>query len=255
MAAPVENVTEFSRIRLQDGINALDESSDAGKALSSVLDETLKQPGVQRIYTSHEIEDPANLWLFVDWETSEHRNNYRKSEEYASHVKVIGAYRNTESTAKDFSKLVDIYSSPEDVLDSKGSRVTEVLIAYFPHDYDADSRSTAMKRVGEFVADGLKASPDWRGISCGWSVDNDVPVRGDESQSGVAFVSFIAWPSVEAHLKFRETEAFKSTIHHLREIPGLVKLSAFHVSCKSKAAEGQPKPCANEYHQHGGGCC
>lgn len=146
---------------------------------------------------------------------------------------------------------------PEDVLDKTRSPVTEVLTAFFPSDYDIASRATATRRLEEFTSNALKSSPDWRGISYGWSVENDVPVRGDESKTGAMLIALIGWPSVEAHEKFRETDNFKENIGLLREIPGLIKLAAFHVSCASQEAEGVSKPHEDDYHQHehGSGCC
>lgn len=142
---------------------------------------------------------------------------------------------------------------PEDVLDKARSPVTEVLLAFFPADYDVAARATATRRLEEFAARALKTSPDWRGISYGWSVENDVPVKGDEEKTGSMLVAFIGWPSVEAHQKFRETQDFKDHIGLLREMPQLVKLSAFHVSCVSREGEGAPKA-EEDNHGHGHGC-
>jgi hypothetical protein len=155
---------------------------------------------------------------------------------------------------------------PEDVLDSASSPVTEVLVAFFPSDYSISSRAAATRRLEQFAAQALKASPDWRGISYGWSVENDVPIRGDEGNSGAMLVAFIGWPSLEAHQKFRETDDFKQNIGLLREMEGLLKLSTFHVSCVSKEAKGleerdAKKAAENGYghgHEHGcgsSGCC
>lgn len=79
MATNVSNVTQFSHFTLNEGVNAFDESTDAAKAISKVLDSTLKQPGARRVYTGVEIENPSTLWVFIDWETLEHHNTYRKA--------------------------------------------------------------------------------------------------------------------------------------------------------------------------------
>ncbi|KAH6975198.1 hypothetical protein BKA56DRAFT_618715 [Ilyonectria sp. MPI-CAGE-AT-0026] len=255
MATNVKNVTEFSYVTLNEGADAFDESSNAGKALANALDTVMKQPGAQRVYTGLEIEDPSRLWLFLDWESVDHHLDYRKSE---LHGPVIESLKPHCDFGKSINKHVAVNPFPtEDVLDKTRSPVTEVLLAYFPSDYSDDSRAVAKRRLEEFAGRGLKNSPDWRGISYGWSVENDVPVRGDESNSGALLVAFIGWPSLEAHQKFRETEAFKDNIGLLREIPGLTKLSAFHVSCVSQAAEGAPNSYEDHHHdhEHSGGCC
>lgn len=67
-------------------------------------------------------------------------------------------------------------------------------------------------------------------MSFGWSVEDDVPVRGDEEGSkGILLVAFIGWEGLEAHGRFRETEVFKDSIGSLRTMPEMVKLAAFHV--------------------------
>ncbi|KAF5025441.1 hypothetical protein F66182_2464 [Fusarium sp. NRRL 66182] len=226
MTPNVKNVTEFSYVALHDGANVFDESSDAGKTYQHVLDTALRQPGAQRVYTGLEIENPSNVWLFLDWDSLEDHQNYPKS---ADHGPVIESLKPLFDFSKSFNKHVTVTPfPPEDVLDKQRSPVTEVLLAFFPSDYDVPSRATATRRLEEFAARALKTSADWRGISYGWSVENDVPVRGDETKSGAMLAAFIGWPSIEAHQKFRETAHFKDNIGLLREIPGLVKLSAFH---------------------------
>ncbi|KAF7558157.1 hypothetical protein G7Z17_g57 [Cylindrodendrum hubeiense] len=235
-------------------------SLDAGKALANAIDVVLKQPGAQRVYTGVEIENPSNVWLFLDWESVDHHLNYRKTD---AHGVVIESLNPHFDFTKSINKHVAVNPFPtEDVLDKTRSPVTEVLLAYFPSDYSEDSRAVAKRRLEQFTGRALKSSPDWRGISYGWSVENDVPVKGDESNSGALLVAFIGWPSVEAHKKFRETEDFKENISLLREIPGLTKLTTFHVSCISRAAEGAPNAYDEHHDEHGhdhgcgsGGCC
>ncbi|KAM6520180.1 hypothetical protein FALCPG4_013733 [Fusarium falciforme] len=251
MATNVSNVTQFSHLTLNEGVNAFDESTDAAKAISKVLDSTLKQPGARRVYTGVEIENPSTLWLFIDWETLEHHNTYRKTADHGPILESLDPYVNFN---KYLSKHVTVNPHPpEDVLDKARSPVTEVLLAFFPPDYDIAARATATRRLEEFAARALKTSPDWRGISYGWSVENDVPVKGDEDKTGSMLVAFIGWPSVEAHQKFRETQDFKDHIGLLREMPQLIKLSAFHVSCLSKEGEAAPKA-EEDNHGHGHGC-
>ncbi|KAK7426537.1 hypothetical protein QQZ08_006996 [Neonectria magnoliae] len=257
MAVNVSNVTEFSYLTVNEGANAFDDSTEAGKALANALDTVLKQPGARRVYTGLEIENPANLWLFLDWDTIEHHLNYRKSD---VHGFVIDSLKDHCDFTRAFNKHVTVNPfPPEDVLDKDRSSVTEVLLSFFPSDYGVDSRATATRRLEEFAGRALKNSPDWRGISYGWSVENDVPVKGDETKSGALLLAFIGWPSVEAHQKFRESEEFKEHIGLLRETSGLVKLTSFHISCLSRAGEGSLKPRDDDHHNHdhghGDGCC
>lgn len=58
-------------------------------------------------------------------------------------------------------------------------------------------------------------------------------MRGEEGQTGSVLAAFIGWTSIDAHIKFRETEAFKENVGLLRDIEGAVKLAMFHVSCQT----------------------
>ncbi|KAL4732722.1 hypothetical protein ACLX1H_001741 [Fusarium chlamydosporum] len=225
MASKVQNVTEFAYVTLNEGVNMFDDSA-AAKTCQNVIETALKQPGARRVYTGTEVEDPSRLWLFLDWDTLEDHENYPKS---ADHGPIIESLKPLVSFEKSINKHVTLNPfPPEDVLDRARSPVTEVLVAFFPSDYSVASRAAATRRLEQFAGQALKASPDWRGISYGWSVENDVPIRGDESNSGSMLVAFIGWPSLEAHQKFRETDDFKQNIGLLREMEGLIKLSAFH---------------------------
>ncbi|CAG7558870.1 unnamed protein product [Fusarium equiseti] len=263
MSSQVKNVTEFAYVTVNEGVNFSDESA-AGKVYQNVIETVLRQPGARRVYHGFEVEDPSRLWLFLDWDTLDDHLNYPKS---ADHGPIIESLKPLVSFEKSINKHVTLNPfPPEDVLDSARSPVTEVLVAFFPGDYSISSRAAATRRLEQFAAQALKASPDWRGISYGWSVENDVPVRGDESKTGCMLVAFIGWPSLEAHQKFRETDDFKENIGLLREMEGLIKLSAFHVSCQSQEAKGLEERDAKRAHENGhghghehscgsGGCC
>lgn len=78
MASKIQNVTEFSYVTLNEGVNVFDESA-AAKTYQNVLETALKQPGARRVYTGVEVENPSTLWLFLDWETLEDHENYPKT--------------------------------------------------------------------------------------------------------------------------------------------------------------------------------
>lgn len=78
MASKIQNVTEFSYVTLNEGVNVFDESA-AAKTYQNVLETALRQPGARRVYTGVEVENPSTLWLFLDWETLEDHENYPKT--------------------------------------------------------------------------------------------------------------------------------------------------------------------------------
>jgi hypothetical protein len=111
--------------------------------------------------------------------------------------------------------------------------VTEVLLAYFPSDLSSAGTDTAIAQVQKFVEKSFDGCPDVKGVSFGWGVENDFPVRGEKGQVGSVLMAFIGWPSVEASMKTRETETSKENVEMIRGIEGVVKLAMFHISCQT----------------------
>jgi hypothetical protein len=108
------------------------------------------------------------------------------------------------------------------------------MLAYFPSDTSSVRKDAATEQLQQFVEKGLNKCSDVKAVSFGWGVENDFPVRGGkEGQLGTILVAFIGWPSIDAHMKFRETEAFKENVNLLRSMEGMLKLAMFHVSCRN----------------------
>lgn len=108
------------------------------------------------------------------------------------------------------------------------------MLAYFPSDISQAGKDAATAQAQQFVEKALNKCSDAKGVSYGWGVENDFPVRGgEEGQKGSIFVAFIGWPSIDAHMKFRETEIFKEHVSLLRGMEGLTQMAMFHISCKS----------------------
>jgi hypothetical protein len=106
------------------------------------------------------------------------------------------------------------------------------MLAYFPWDISPAGKDKVTARLQGFVEKGLNECCDVRGVSYGWGVENDFPVRGEEGQVAPIFTAFIGWPSIDAHMKFRETAAFKENVDLIRGMEGMVKLAMFHISCR-----------------------
>ena len=112
---------------------------------------------------------------------------------------------------------------------------TELLSAYFdPSISDANQKSFE-SNAQKFV-DVLASHAPGNGFksvsSSGWVIET-VQHEGKDAK---AFVGAIGWESRDAHIKCRETQAFKDNIHLLREFKGLKGLQACHIN----AQEVQP---------------
>lgn len=90
------------------------------------------------------------------------------------------------------------------------SPVTEVLTCFFER--EVDGFQSKFNQLVKAVADN---SEGFKAASGGWVLE-DVEYEG---KKGKAYVGLVGWESVEAHMSFRETQAFKDNIHLLREDP------------------------------------
>lgn len=110
--------------------------------------------------------------------------------------------------------------------------MTEVLLVWFPSEISPEVKDAATKRLQRF-ADVLAGHPVIHAINLGWGVENDFPVRdGEEGQKGSILTLMIGWPSIDAHMQFRETDMFKNNIHLLRGIEGVIKMTMFHIKAR-----------------------
>jgi hypothetical protein len=108
------------------------------------------------------------------------------------------------------------------------------MFAFFPADISQADRDAASAQCQQFVDKALKKCADVTGVTLGWGVESDFPVRGgEEGRKGALLTALIGWPSIDAHMKFRETDVFKDNVGLLRSLKGLVKLAMFHVSCRT----------------------
>ena len=66
-----------------------------------------------------------------------------------------------------------------------------------------------------------------KGLIGGWSVEPQEHESLGQGTQGKAFVVFVGWPSVQAHMEFRDTEEFANMIGLLRG--GAVGMKMAHV--------------------------
>jgi hypothetical protein len=135
-------------------------------------------------------------------------------------------------THGDFTKHIAVKPFPPRVL---GSPVTEVMLAFFPSDISQSAKDAASLRFHHFKERGLDMCAEIKGVSYGWGVENDFPVRGgdQEGQKGSLLIAFIGWPSVDEHMKFRETSDYLDNVELLTGMEGLISMDMFHLSCRS----------------------
>lgn len=115
---------------------------------------------------------------------------------------------------------------PSAAVSSTSSPVTEVLTCYLTSE-DTQFQANARKllEVIKEKAEGAKAS------ASGWVIEDMEHENIGSGKKGKGFVGVIGWESVEAHMKFRETDAFKDNI---KLLGGLVAVEMHHTAFVEK---------------------
>lgn len=131
-------------------------------------------------------------------------------------------------TDGEFTKHIIVDPHPPQALHAP---VTEVMLAYFPATITQPTKDANTSRFREFSEKALESAA--QGVSYGWGVENDFPVRdSEEGQKGSLFMALIGWSSVQAHMELRETQAFKENVGLARGMEELVKMGMFHMKCR-----------------------
>lgn len=137
-----------------------------------------------------------------------------------------------QSDADPFIFHVKTIKNEAGATDPRTAAVTECIVAHFEKSQDEDEwtkNNWAIFREKALKIQGAQVT----GMSGGWSVEEHPHEKLGEGEQGKAFAALIGWPTIEAHMKFRETEEFKGTIGLLRTGP--VGLKVHHVHFTKKA--------------------
>lgn len=115
-------------------------------------------------------------------------------------------------------KMFHVKLSPQSPFSNpRSSKVTECISLFFEFDYPASNYD---KNWAEFVEKATKTADEAKGIIGGWAIEEQKhKLGGSEEVPAKLFGAFIGWPSVDAHMKYRESKAFPDVIQHLRDGP------------------------------------
>ncbi|KAK7705827.1 hypothetical protein SLS64_007775 [Diaporthe eres] len=225
-------VTEAGCSIVKPGIDVMDDSTPEGQILLSIWKGVTSQPtGPYRVFWGTEVENPANLWGFFDFASVEEHEKFAK--EFGKDIvkdfpKILGGHH--------FTKHLNLSPYPHTALRAP---VTEVLLVWLPSDISQEAYDAAAKQLQQF-ADVLAEEPVIQAVNVGRGIENDFPVRdGEEGQKGSLLNLMIGWPSIDAHMQFRETDTFKNNIHLLRGMEGVIKMTMFHI--KSRVMENETR--------------
>ncbi|KAF2470414.1 uncharacterized protein BDR25DRAFT_287334 [Lindgomyces ingoldianus] len=207
-----EQTTEIAYIPLASGLDL--SSGDTQKMLEETLGTIKSQPGCKSLFWGRQIEHPDVMQMVIDWESIESHKDFMNSPSYGPFIE----------------RLKPLLAGPPHLLHVKlpsqspfshpgAAPITECISMYFEPSYSTASYDPNWAKFKEGVEQMAKEA---QGLTGGWGVE-DVKhtVFGKEGEEGEGklFWAVIGWPSVDAHMKFRETEEFKKVIPYLREGP------------------------------------
>ncbi|KAI0482386.1 hypothetical protein GGR56DRAFT_685043 [Xylariaceae sp. FL0804] len=226
-----------------------------------------RQPGCLRIHSSRVHEDRDRLLrMFVVWQSLgahvafiANRATYEPfiaslDPAVAGAAPILHAAMGPAPPAVFDNGAVD-FEGPGSTTDgiAKKTRVVEFALLYFPAGGDGDGsgpdepggftleRARGVTQGVRRFLDALAAAapPGLSGeTAAGWVVEEPVqfPDGGPECSSCYALA--IGWDSVEAHLRFRETQAFADIVPLFHGLDGLYGVKVCHVSCKTTEGRG-----------------
>jgi hypothetical protein len=108
--------------------------------------------------------------------------------------------------------------------------VTEFISLFFQKSFD---HAIFDANFAKFRSIGLETVKEAQGVVGAWSLEevkHDGIWKEENGEEGLMFLAFAGWPSVQVHMEFRETEAFKQMMPLLREGP--LGMEVFHVELK-----------------------
>ncbi|KIW20547.1 hypothetical protein PV08_01122 [Exophiala spinifera] len=220
-------VTETVLAPMSDEKIPADYSGDSGQKLKDLFTTIVAQDGCQQLFWGPQVENPGTLCLFVDWASVDHHKKFIASEAYKPFVE---AFTGLLTGSMSMYHVGFDPHPPTPTLVGSTPQVTEFITAYFPKDYSAENQRTfheIMLAFGDVVsktAKGFKASR-------GGFVREEV-TDPKSSEPCLGYVTLIGWESVQAHLDYRETQAFKDNIVSMREAKDLRNVTVFHVDAK-----------------------
>lgn len=112
------------------------------------------------------------------------------------------------------------------MLSKQSSPATEIITAYFPTDYSDADQKTFEEGAQKLFTTVEQNADTYKGSASGWIVE-ELTIPGT-SEKAKAWSGIIGWTSVEAHLDFRKTQAFKDNSHHLRGAKDLKHIEVVH---------------------------
>nr|POF15300.1 hypothetical protein CFP56_42189 [Quercus suber] len=195
--------TEFAIFPLAAGSDIGDPSNHAAVGMKASLDVVARQDGCRQILFGTQVENPGNVELAVTWDGIKNHQDFMGGPEYPSLMSnlkgmVAGKGQMHHVDFKPDGAATKVFSAP----------VTEVATLYF----DGKPPSDQLENMLKFVAKVEEGAPEgFLGATAGLTHEE---IEKD-GVKGIGAMVTVGWQSVDAHMKFRESQLFKDIIELL----------------------------------------
>ncbi|KAK4497549.1 hypothetical protein PRZ48_012000 [Zasmidium cellare] len=208
--------TEFVVAPLKPGIEIGEPDNEGTKAIKECGDTLNKADGLQRVRIGTQVENPSNFQMAVIWDHIDKHKEFMAKDTYKPFLERF------LSVAAGHPEIIHADMVPEGAVNKAfEAPVTEIATFYFGGEPPADYIDQVLK-FGEAVN---KEQPEgYHGSAVGLTHE-DIEKDGHKGKGAVLT---IGWSSVDAHMKFRETETFKSLAPVLRN--GVKTANVVHVA-------------------------
>ncbi|KAF2174870.1 hypothetical protein K469DRAFT_612899 [Zopfia rhizophila CBS 207.26] len=202
-------------------ISGLDLATGENKKIwEETLQTITEQPGCLSLFWGRQIEHPDVIQMAVDWDKLESHQAFIANPIYGPFIERIKPF---------LSGPLSMYHAqlptPSPTSGPFTAPVTECISLYFAPDHP---NSTFDSNWTQFVEKAGQTATEAQGAVGGWVVEEVKSKKGlgkDGAEGdGKQFWAVIGWPSVEAHMKYRETEDFSKVVPYLREGPKAIEV-------------------------------
>ncbi|KAK8196901.1 hypothetical protein IWZ00DRAFT_181585 [Phyllosticta capitalensis] len=206
------NVIENAIIPLRSGVDLESADSPDAQAWRQTLTILSEQPGCVRLATGLQVENPDTMQMLIEWKSVEDHARFMAAPAYTPFFNNIkGIMSPTAAPILTHHALAPDASAAS----STAAPVTELVSFYFAPDFvnaDFDAPVAAFADAAAAHAKGLHA------YTAGWAVEEDVEHASlaEAGGKGKLWLLVVGWDSIDAHMAYRQTQAFRDTIGGLR---------------------------------------
>ncbi|KAI0597774.1 Alpha/Beta hydrolase protein [Biscogniauxia sp. FL1348] len=200
--------------------------TDRAALISSIEAKLRSSPGLPPLRAQYAFthEDPLKLRLALDW----------------ADIPPSSPFLSLDSDADSVPYYVALDPPRPAVLDNNETNtVVEMVHMYFPPARRGapDVAAAVAAFVAQVRAPGFAGEAAWGWVVGSGGRDGEEALLEYKGERCAAFVLCLGWESVQAHLRFRDTEEFQKSIPLIRGIEGLKGSGMEHVSFRKVEVE------------------